>query len=303
MVKGKILTRRIRQLAFIAVLAAALASCKGNDGGGSLSRGDLYPNGTETFGSVVEGGQCFYVLRNIKAGGSYTLRTQIAPGSTVRMDVYTSETAFKNGAAPILPDETPGYDLPPNDTIHELVFSPVASGDYVVVLSGTAASDGFGTLYFYDLRLMTSANDYLKTLATSTLDPLSFTSGTVLIGPGSLHVYSGPSVTPPGTYAISLFSMFTTSLTTTLSYPQMFVYSDNSLTIRSLLYSVTSTSTEFIFSTFSTIPSGTNVYSTTTSTTVPVTNSVISNVNFTSNGPFILLRGAAQVNYTLTVGP
>jgi hypothetical protein len=145
---------------------------------------------------------------------------------------------------------------------------------------------------------MTSAGDYLKTFTT----PTSFTSGTVLIGPGSLHVYSGPSITPPGTYSISLFSMFTTSLTTTLSYPQMFVYSDKSLTIRSLLYSVTSTTTEFISAAFSTFPSGTNVYST-TSTTAPSASAVISNVTFTSNGPYILLRGAAQVNYTLTVGP
>lgn len=297
MLKGNILARCIRQLVIISVLAAALASCKGNDGG-SLSRGDLYPNGMETFGSVAEGGECFYVLRNIRVGGSYTLRTQIAPGSTVRMNVYTSETEYKNGAAPFPPDETPGYDLPPNDTIHEVVFTPLTPGDYVVVLSGTAASDGFGTLYFYDLRLMTSAGDYLKTFTT----PTSFTSGTVLIGPGSLHVYSGPSITPPGTYSISLFSMFTTSLTTTLSYPQMFVYSDKSLTIRSLLYSVTSTTTEFISAAFSTFPSGTNVYST-TSTTAPSASAVISNVTFTSNGPYILLRGAAQVNYTLTVGP
>jgi hypothetical protein len=297
MKKGRHLVRLIRQLVFIALFAVALASCWGNDGGGSLSRGDLYPNGTSVNGSVAEGGECFYVLRNIKAGPdpvvnpyTYTLRTQIAPGGTVRMDVYTSEAAYKNGQKAITPLETLAYSAFPNDTMHEVVFSPATSGDYVVVLSGTAGTDGFGTLYFYDLRLMTSAADYLRTLTTSTLDPASYTSGTVLISPGYMHVFSSPVVTA-GTYTISLYSMINTSPAATISYPQMFVYSDGSLAIRSLLYSVTSNSTEF------------NIFSTATGTSFSSSSAVVSSVTFTSGGPYIMLRGIGQVDYTLTVAP
>ena len=306
MLKGKPLARRIRQFALFAILAAVLASCKGNAHSQLYSHGDLYANSPGIIDTVSVGGPVLYMLRNIRENVNYSLRTQIAPGSTVQMDVYVSQAAFDNGEAAI--SSTAMAYLPPYDTTPEMVFITLSSGDYALVVSGIAASPGFDVIYMQDLRLLSAGQDYLSTLTTSTVDPASYTSGTVAISPGYQQVYSGSSITVPGTYTISLYSTFASATTATISYPQLFVYGDSygdrELTIRNLLYSVTSNSTEFIFSSFVTsTTTDTNVYSTSTTTTYPVSSAVISNVTFTGNVPFILLKGVAQVDYILTVSP
>ncbi len=160
-------------------------------------------------------------------------------------------------------------------------------GDYLVAVSGVSTTNK-AMQFFYDLRIM-SPTDELASWTTSTAPP-ELGYHTTVLPASDINVYSGASLTTSGTYTITLTSL----ATTTSGYPHVFVYGDDQLTIGSLLFSSVSTSTGFSISSFD---QGALLSSTSSEL------SVISNIAFSTGGPFIVVRGVTNVEYTLKVDP
>lgn len=261
-----------------ASLLLALAACGNSDNSGIRVTANLLVNGAGVSGSVQEGTERFYVLQDLVAGNTYTLRTSIATdGGTLTMDVHRSEATYEN-AEPALVSAAPASRDP---SVYEASFVAQETGDYLISITGEPGQ-AIAYQYFYDLRLFSS--NALASFTTTTIPA----AATALIEAGTVKIYSGAAVTPAGTYAVSL----TSKATSTLGNPQVFVFSDGSLTIDKLLYSSYSTTTAFMITTFST---GT--------TPSPSEVNAIPGVVFSGSGPFIMLKGSTTVEYTLTVGP
>jgi len=281
------LVKLIVKLTVLAVLILGSAACAKSDNNGISSSGDIIVNGLGATGSVQGGLKRFYTLKNIISGQNYTIRTEIpllsdetTPDGTLTVDIYTSESAFKNGE----PAELAVPALSDHKNIYESNFTAASSGDYVIVLSGASLTT-VDNQFFYELRLMSAAAAVLRSFATPTVPA----SKTLTISSGYLHIYSGGAITPSGTYSIRLAS----TITSTIGHPQMFVYADDTLTINKLLYSSISTSEGFNISSFS---GGAPV-------TLLQETDLISSVTFSGTGPFIVLKGISTGAYTLTVEP
>ncbi|MDH4163534.1 MAG: hypothetical protein OEW15_12700 [Nitrospirota bacterium] len=265
---------------FLALLTSVLllSACGGNDHSGIRATGVLTVNGSGWNGSVLVGAQRIYAFSNIVANNRYTVRTMISPGGTLEGKIYASEADYKNNAAPIaslLADTVSTH-------VYEVFFQAPSTGTYYIAMSGTPNSTN-DSQFFYDLRIMSA--DALTSFATTTVPA----SNTEFIQAGYVKIYSGVTVTPAGTYTVSV----TSKSTTTIGNPQIFIYNDEKLTIPSLLYSAISSTMDY---TVNTIVSG-------VSTSVSSQTNSIPNVPFTSAGPFILLKGNSAIDYTITVGP
>lgn len=272
------------RLLFLAVILSVVAAACGNHANDGLRlTGSLIVNGPGMNGNIQANTKRVYALTGIVQGNNYTVRTVIAPGGTLTGDIYQTREDYLS-SSPTLST----YPLVSNSTatcIHEVYFTAQSSGDHYLALGGVPGPD-VNSLYVYDLRLLSSSvTTTLATAPTSTV----YAGNTASIVAEYLHIYSGATVSPPGTYTVSL----TSKSTSTLGNPQMFIYAGPSLTADSLLYSSISTSMDY---TIHTIVSGG-----TTSVSSPV--NAIPNVSFSASGPFILLKGNASVDYTLTIGP
>ncbi len=282
--KGHSLIHIIEALAVLVAVAFLVSSCRGSQKPGPQPFGVLIVNGPAANGGVELGGVRIYTLAGIIAGDRYLVRTSVAPGGILQASVYTSLSAYKTGVPPLATATAVAQDN------YEIPFTATETGDYVVVLSGIPSSTAFNTLSFFNLRVMSAS--VLSTFETPTVTASPATAtGTVF--PDSFVVYSGATITPPGTYSILL-----TSSTLTISYPQMFIYADDSLSLGSLLYSVIASSTSFtVYSGFQSggTPTTIPLFST------PSSSSTVTSVTFTGGGPFILLRGVSQATFTLEV--
>ncbi len=296
--KGCCLSKLTTNLFTLAAVAVLLSSCGGYTSPGPQSTAVLTVNGTSVSSSVEIGSVRIYTLSNIIAGNQYLLRTVIAPGGALTASVYTSMSSYKAGEPPVVT----AVGVVPNN-FYEASFTATTSGDYVVVLSGTPVSTAYTALYFYNLRLMSATGSALSPLATNTVDPSTGATTTGSISPDTIVVYSGASITPsPKSYSITL-----TAATDTISYPQMFIYNDSSLSLLSpLLYSVVTNTpfTAFTISDFS-LNSISTPSTFPTATPILLTTATISAVSFPtgSGGPFIMLRGVSQATYTVQIGP
>ncbi|MDA8098373.1 MAG: hypothetical protein M0042_01955 [Nitrospiraceae bacterium] len=269
---------------FIVLLTSvmiAVLSCGTHHPGGPRSSGELFINGVGVSGSVQIDAKRYFTLRHLQTGSVYTVKTQIGQGNLL-MSIYTSEAAYLDNESPVAEASPVAGDA----TYYEVSFTAPVDGDYVVVLSGTPGQENMTAQFFYDLRILSGSA--LTSFATTTLPATA--TGTLI--PGYVHVYSGATITPSGTYAVSL--SLVTSGATTLSAPQIFVYSDNTLLTKSLLYSSIANSQQYRITEF--LASGE------TTSYLSDTNS-IPNVTVNTKGPFILLKGNVQVDYSLTVGP
>lgn len=291
------------------MLFAALFACakKHTDGGGLRSLGELNVNGPQFDGSVHEGTKVLYTLKGIHENQNYTLRTEIAlrpdgsstkPDGTLTVDIYPTADAFRNDPGSPLKS---ALALPaPNSNIYEVNFDAPSASEYVVVLSGKSDSVP-GIQFFYNLRLMSADPTVLSSFTTATI-PASAEQLVNPLNPGYLNIYSGGTITPSGSYNITLVS----NATATQVNPQIFVYLDSSLTVSSLMLSSIPTATGgFVITTFN---AGDVV--TTTELITNVNTNVISNVTFTNQaddgngvgGPFIVLKGVVSaVTYTLLI--
>ncbi len=290
------MSKLTRNLLTVAAVTVLLASCGGYKSSGPQPTAVLTVNGISVSSSVEIGSVRIYTLSNITSGNQYLLRTVIAPGGSLTASVYTSMSSYKAGEAAVVT----AVGVVPNE-FYEASFTAASSGDYVVVLSGTPVSTADTALYFYNLRLMSATGSALSTFQTPTVVPLtSAATATGTVFPDSLIVYSGSTITPPSS---PFYSITLSAATDTISYPQMFIYNDSSLSLESLLYSVI-TNTPFTEFTISNFASNTTI-STFPTTSLLASTATISAVSFPtgSGGPFILLRGVSQATYTLTVGP
>ena len=283
------MSKAIQQLAVLMVFVLSLVSCKGTEAQGPQPYGTLTVNGAPVNGTVEIGNVRIYTLSGIVSTNRYLVRTTIAPGGSLSGSIYASFFDYKIGAGAV--GQLTGKV---DNTLYETFFDAASSGDYVVVLSGVPALDSLSqtSVNFYDLRLMSATGPALSTFQTPTVTATS----AVATGSTSSHrinTYDGFKITPGGIYDVVL-----TSSTVTLSYPQMFIYGDNKLTVESLICSVTSATIPDMFkiSDFRTGP--TFSYFSTTAT--------VSAVDFTkgiAGEPSILLKGVSNATYTIEVGP
>lgn len=267
--------------AFLALLTSVLllAACGSNEQRGIRATGTLNVNANGWNGSVLVGTERIYAFSGIVAGNRYTVRALISPGGTLTGDIYENEAAYVNKAAPVaslVSDLTSTH-------VYEVYFQAPSSGTYLIAMGGTPKNTAIDQQFFYDLRIMSS--DALTSFATTTLPA----TNTAFMEAGYVKIYSGATVTPEGTYTLSL----TSKSTTTIGNPQIFVYADPTLTVPQLLYSAISGTMDY---TVNTIASGV------TTTAISQTNS-IPNVTFSATGPYILLKGNSSIEYTITVGP
>jgi hypothetical protein len=296
------LNKFVTHVALVVSLLWLLPSCKGHESNGPQPYGILYVNGIAVNGGVETGNVRIYYLAGIHANNQYLVRTVIAPGGDLSAGIYTSLPSYKLGEAAltsakrVIPPQS--YD----QLYYEASFIAPQDGDYVVVLQGTPASTAapdVNTLYFYDLRLMSATGSALSSFGSGTVDLSSYATATGTIEPATLIVYGDRTIVTTGTYSIIL-----TSSTLTISYPQVFVYEDNSLSVNKLLYSaisatnitVTPATREFLISVLSTSPTSSSFSPDCKITDVPLTAG-------TSSAPFIMLKGVSKATYTLQVGP
>jgi hypothetical protein len=285
-------------IVMIVLLSAALAAC-GDGAKGPFSSGDLFVNGTGIDGGVNAGETRFYTLRDIKQGARYTVRTQIVTNTALDLEIYTSETSFKSGQtkadAIVSRMVVTGPSTTSSTEYREAQFTATQNGDYVVVVGGAPADPTHITQLFFDLRLMSAS---VLTNFTSTL-PESIDQERP-IQAGEMKVYKGADTVSVSTHTISL--SLSTAPSTTTAYPHVFVFADDTLSLGSLIRSSISTSTGFQISAFAAETST----STTTLTILETTTSDsarILNVPFTTTGPYIVVKGNAALNYTLTIEP
>ena len=269
----------LRHISLLLLLGAVLFGCGDHSTNGLKVTGDLLVNGPGVNGNVQANGRRVYAFRNVVAGNHYTVRTQIAPGGTLTGDIYENDQDCLNSG----PTVTSLVSHGTYTNIHEASFTALSSGDYFIALSGIPKPE-VDSLYFYDLRLLSSsATTSFATAPTGTI----IAANTTTITAGYVHLYSGSTVTPPGTYTVNL----TSASTTTMGNPQMFIYGDPSLSTESLLSSSYSASSQYMITTYAT-----NTFSTVES---PVNE--ISGLPFSAGGPFILIKGYTTIEYTLTV--
>jgi len=270
----------------------------------SLSLGTLTVNGPGINGSIPVGTKRIYTLKGIETGNHYTVSSWIrsfttptAPDGSLRIDIYTSEDAFKNNPAVFAATSVSSSQDP---TFSEATFTAVSSGDYVAAMSGTPPHDVPDEQFFYKLRV-TSAE--IKTAFTPTITT-NTASNTATISSGYRHVYHGGDVLTTGTYTINLRS----NVTTTAVFPVLYVYSNLNLKRDDLLYSCNSdTLGQYLY--VIKLPS-------LTATPDPLQNNIVSgvtipNVPFTSStdtsgtpGPYIVVNGiASSTTYSLSISP
>jgi len=269
------------RIAMFFMLALLLAACGKDTPPGLRSSGDIQINGPGFTDSVYVGSQRLYMLKALISGNHYTLRTSILDGS-LSLNVFTSETAMKNGHAPV----ASAAPVPGLGTIYEAQFTAPGNGDLVAVVSGKPLGN-LTSQFYTDLHLMSAS--VLFSFATPTIPASDSRS----IPGGWIMVYSGPTISPAGVYSVSL----TSTGTSTLLHPQMYIYEDSSLSISKLLYSSLTTSVGYSISRFATSPTLSVL-----STELSFTN-IISSVTFTGSGPYIVLKGNSTIDYTLGVMP
>ncbi len=295
--------KSIIYLTALAVIVLCFTSC-GKSKNTSTSLATLHVNEPGIDGSVPKNTTRLYTLQGITAGLNYTVRTSIAtlgpdtttPDGTLTVNIYESEDAYKsNPGAPfaaLTPDASNPY-------IYELYFNAPSSGDYVAAISGISQTIS-DTQFFYDLRVMSASPPLYLSQFTTAMTPTSPATSDhgIPINAGYLQIFSGGSLTLSGPFPIKLIS----SATTTITYPQMFVYSDASLKTASLLYSSVTDSMNFNINVFSggtpsALPTdpGNNI-----GTGVGVT---IPGVSFSSTSPFIVIKGTSNTTFEVDVGP
>ncbi len=302
------MSRTNRPLILLVVLVLVVASCGKKST--SLSLGGLSTNGPGIDGNVPVGTKRVYTLLNLNQGQNYTVRAEIATlGSdttvadgTLNIDIYTSEEAYLTDPSSPFVSAAPSQTFP---NIYEVNFTAGVPGDYVAVMSGASISVP-NLQFFYGLCLMSA--DPNAPAATTPLTPFGTltlpASQTLAINPGYIQVYNG------GTLSIGSSATLTVSLksqvTSTPAYPDLFIYSNSSLTTGSLLYSSTTNSTEFIITDFTqaSSPTGTplpqnpnnNISNGITIPGVPFSQGT------TTGSPFIVVKGTSFSIYTLAVG-
>jgi hypothetical protein len=293
------------------LLLAALFACakKHTEGAGLRSLGNIAVNGPGFDGSVHADAKVLYTLNGILANQNYTLRTEIGllsdslkSDGTLTALIYASADDFRNNPDAVVASAAPAVN---NPNIYEVNFTAQSSGDYVVVISGV--NSVLNVQFFYNLRLMSAdpnADPTVLTRFTVTTVPALDEHLSSPLNPGALNIYSGGTVTPSGDHSITLVS----NATTTIANPQIFVYRDSTLTVSSLMLSSIPTVTEIVTTSFNA-----GVPVTTSVTSINVNTNVISNVTFTNQAddninhvgsPFIVLKGAVSAaTYTLSIGP
>jgi len=281
----------------ILVLLLWLVAC--SNGKSSVSSGTININGPGISGTVPAGATKLFTMQGITQGEAYTIQTTIplmtlpdgslVSDGTLTVTIYSSESAYSSNlpAEPIA--VTPSIISPGT---YEGYFTATSTGDYVAVLEGASSSIP-SEQFFYGLRIMSAAPPYITSSLTPTILAQNYQ-----VYPDYQVVYNGASVSPSGTYSLTLYS----SVTATGAYPQLFVFNDATLETESLLYSATTTSYYFVVTDFTTNPP----------TTLPpdpnatlLTGVTIKGISFTSGGPYILVRGISTVlaTYTMYVTP
>jgi hypothetical protein len=282
----------IVRLTVLITLSLFFAACGSSNNSGAL--GAITVNGPGLDGSVPAGTSRLFTLQSIVKDQTYTLRTEIplmllpdgtqAVDGTLTVFVYSSEDAFKNNLPALPVSVVPSTRFP---SVYEGNFTAATSGDYVAAVSGTSLTIK-DTQFFYNLRIMSADPASLTSFVTPTILASNSTAY-----PGVLAIYNGGNVTSSGTYSIRL----TSSSTSTIGYPQLFVYSNNTLKTDSLLYSSVSNSMNFNITSFLT-PTDQGV-----TTLSPA--DVISGVTLTSgsDGPYIMVKGVASMPFSLSIEP
>ena len=290
--RGPDLIKFIVRITVLTALFLCFAACGRSTNSAAL--GTLTVNLPGLDGTLPAGSTRIYTLQGIVQNQRYTVQTQIpvvlqpdgseTPDGTLSVVLYESEDAYKNNLPPEPISVVPSTRFP---YVYEGSFIANSSGEYVAALSGTSSTNP-NTQFFYDLRLMSADPAYLTTFVTPTVPAYNAPINTDI-----LAIYNGGNVTTSGNFSLRLSS----SSTTTLGYPQLFVYADNTLTLDTLLFSSVSDTMNFDITSFLT-PTGTGV-----TTLLPV--DVISGVTLTSmgNGPYIVVRGVNSVTFTLDIGP
>jgi len=306
-IKGEGLLKLIIKTAALAVLVLCLASCAKNSGS-TAPLGALFVDGPGLTGSVPVGTTRLYTLLGIGSGLNYTVRTEIAtkgtgttaPDGTLTVSIYRSQTDYISDPTTSIAVLVPDTNYP---FVYEANFDAPSSGDYIAAISG-AADTISDVQFFYDLRLMSAdaRGNYLVNFVSSVTSTMAASSPIIsTLNVGYLNVYSGGSLTLSGSYPIKINPVPTSAATSTIAYPQLFVYGNSSLKIDSLLYSCVTDSMNFIVTDFTSNPTG--------SVLMPdpnnnITNGVtITGVPFTSASPFIVVKGTSTMQYFLTVGP
>ncbi len=261
------------------ILCSVVVACGSNQAKGFRVTGTLTVNGPGVNYGVLPGGTRVFALPGIVAGNHYRLRTQIAPGGTLAGIVYETQQAYLDSA----PTITALASHPTYTYLYEADFTAPSTGSYLIALSGTPVSN-VESLFFYDLRLLSSSET--TTFAAAPTAP-AVAANTASIAAGYVHIYSGSTISSAGSYTVSL----TTAATTSISNPQLFVYADASLATDSLLYSSYATTEAY------------KIYSAASDTTYDSQTNEIPDIAFSATGPFILIKGNASVEYTLTVSP
>ncbi len=279
------------------ILSSAVFLCFAACGSSNISGalGTITVNGPGLSGTVPPDTTRIYTLAGIVQGRTYTLATEIPgilqPDGSITSDgtltvlVYSSEDAYTSNSSPepisVAPSERYPY-------VYEGYFTAAQSGDYVAALSGTSSTSSYFQ-FFYNLKLMSADPILLTSFATPTFLAVNATLNT-----GVSTVFNGGAVTQSGIYSLRLSS----NSTSTLGYPQLFVYANNTLETESLLYSSVTDSMHFEITSFLT-PTDSGI-------TIPLPVDVISGVTLTSmsNGPYIVVTGIGNpVAYTLSIGP
>ena len=288
----------------IVLVLSGFSAC--SHGSNSKSLGTLIVNSGGISGSVPAGTSRVYTLSNLTADLQYTLRTSLTD-TLLSFAVYTSEAVYESHGTPVTAPTPTSYTFVssidasyPTSTFFEVYFKAPESGNYVVVLSAPTTTTNLDQ-FFYDLRLMSS--DVTQTLSTPT------TTNTA-VG-GVLHIYNGgllQSTKVNTAQNVDISFHVDSAATTTSSCPQVFIYRDSSLLMKSLLYSLV-TDTTGTFGKFGFSPNGSNAV-----TFMQIKNSIlisdltssvtITSMPFTSGtstGPFIMIKGTATLNYYLTL--
>lgn len=292
------LRRRPELIKFIArgtVLTAlflCFAACGRSTNSAAL--GTLIANSPGLDGTLPVGATRLYTLQGIVQGRTYTLQAEIpvvqqpdgseTPDGTLTVVVYASEDAYKDNLPPEPISVVPSTRFP---YVYEGYFTAASSGNYVAALSGTSSTN-VDTQFFYEFRLMSADPTALTSFASPTVPAYN-----APITADILTIFNGGNVTTSGNYSLRL----TSSSSTTVGYPQIFVYANNSLELDSLLYSSVTDTLNFDITSFLT-PTSPGI-----TTVLPV--DVISGVTLTSmsDGPYIVVKGVNPVTFTLDITP
>ncbi len=319
--EGEELVKSFIMVTTLAALVFCCSSCgKKNETTASLATLAIDQSGID--GSVPINRTRLFTLQGITAGLNYTVRTSIAtlgtdttaPDGTLTVSLYESEAAYNNNRANPVIVLTPNANFP---YIYEVNFNAPSSGDYVAAINGISQTIP-DSQSFYDLRVMSADPIYLVPFASTMTSTMGAASSLITtLTPGALNVYSGGSVTllsggsvtTSGYFPIKIIPDPLSTITSTVAFPQLFVYKDSSLSINSLLYSTYTSTMEFFVTDFVSNPTGTPPITPDSNLNNLSSGLTISNVLFTSatasssGGPFIVIKGTSASHYYLTVGP